>query len=426
MNVLITPVGSAGDNYPFIGLGVELARRGHRVTAITNDHFEPLVRGCGLEFVSIGTDAEYKEILRDPEIWHPKRGFKVIMSLIAKQNRRLFDAVTARVDDETLVVAHSLDFASRAIAEKTGLPVVTMHLGPMLLRTEYETGVMQGTRDLFSPLPRWLKRIVWRLVDRFLMDPAAGPVANEMRARVGLPPVKSVLTRAMHSPLLTVGLWPAWFAPPQPDYPPFFKQTGFPLFEAADAQPVPADVETYLAAGEPPIVYTPGSANLHGHEFFQAAADAARLLGRRTMLLSRFPEQLPANLPENVRHFPFAPLSRMLSRCAALVHHGGIGTTAAALAAGVPQLIMPMSHDQPNNAHWVRRLGVGDRLMPGKFTGRRVADLLRRLLDSPETKARCAEVAARCARQDALAEIADLIEAVVPRRSRALTGGPSL
>jgi UDP:flavonoid glycosyltransferase YjiC (YdhE family) len=271
-------------------------------------------------------------------------------------------------------------------------------------------------------LPRWIKRLLWWAADRFLLDPVIGPVTDDIRARVGLPPVRPVMLRTIHSPRLTVGLWPDWFAPRQPDYPPFVKLTGFPLFDGGTtAQPVPPDVSAYLAAGEPPIVFTPGSANVHGHAFFTAAVDAAARMGRRAMLLTRSTEHLPANLPPNVRHFPFAPLSLILSRCAALVHHGGIGTTAAALAGGIPQLIMPMSHDQPNNAHWVKRLGVGDRLMPKKFTGANVAKALGQLLGSAQVRAKCAEVATRCAAQDGISETADLIEAVVATPSAPAT-----
>jgi UDP:flavonoid glycosyltransferase YjiC (YdhE family) len=82
----------------------------------------------------------------------------------------------------------------------------------------------------------------------------------------------------------------------------------------------------------------------------------------------------------------------------------------------VPQLIMPMSHDQPNNAHWVKKLGAGDRLLPGKFTGPRVAAALAQLLGSAEVKARCTELATRCAAQDAIGETANLIEAAVAVR----------
>jgi len=422
MNILITPVGSAGDNYPFIGLGATLARRGHRVTVVTNDQFEPLVRRSGMDFVSVGTAEEFDRIIKDPDLWHPKRGLKTVMGALSEQCRRLFDVVRQRINPQTLVIAHSLDFASRAMAERDpSLNVVTVHLSPSIVRTEYELGVIQGTRDL-SRLPRWVKRTAFWLADRFMIDPAAGPVVNEVRGRLGLPPIKRIFIHALHSPLLTIGMWPAWFAPPQPDWPAFFRLTGFPLFDGGDGvQPVSVEVEAYLAAGEPPIVYTPGSANVHGHQFFAAAVDAAQRLGRRTLLLSRSGDQVPAQLPASVTHFPFAPLSKILSRCAALVHHGGIGTTAAGLAGGVPQLIMPMSHDQPNNAHWVRKLGAGDRLLPGKFTGANVAGVLSPLLDDPRTKATCADLARRCAGQDALGETADLVEAVMPAAHSART-----
>ena len=422
MNILITPVGSAGDNYPFIGLGVELAKRGHRVTVISNDRFEPVIRKSGLEFVSVGTNEEFDRIIANPDIWHPTRGLKHIMDAVAEQSRRLFDAVSQRIADKPVIIAHTLDFASRAMAERDpSLPVVTIHLSPSIIRTNYDMGVVKGTRNP-SFLPRWVKRMLGWGVDRWMIDPAAGPVVNEMRARLGLAPIRRIFERALHSPRLTVGMFPEWFAPRQPDWPVFFKQTGFPLFDGGDgAQPVSPEVDAYLRAGEPPIVFTPGSANVHAHEFFVAAAKAADLLGRRTLLLSRSAEHLPSHLPANVQHFPFAPLSKILPRCAALVHHGGIGTTAAGLAGGVPQLIMPMSHDQPNNAHWVHKLGVGDRLMPAKFTGGRVAKVLGPLLESAVVKQRCTEVAARCAAQDAVAETVDLIEDAARMDAGALT-----
>jgi UDP:flavonoid glycosyltransferase YjiC (YdhE family) len=412
LNYLITPVGSAGDNYPFIGLGVELARRGHRVTVFSNDHFGPLIEQCGLAFVSVGSEEEYRKTIANREIWHPTRGFGVIMGMVGEQIKRLMDALMPRISDDTAVVAHSLDFGSRALAEKTGLRVVTVHLSPLIIRTNYDTGVVRGSFN-YSLLPPWMKRMIWRIVDGLLVDPAAAPMVNEIRAKVGLGPMKHVLETAMHSPLLTVGMWPAWYSAPQPDYPPFVKLTGFPMFDGGQAQPVTSDVDEYLTAGEPPIVFTPGSANVHGHEFFEAAMDAAARLGRRTMLLSKFDEHLPAKLPGNVQRFPFAPLSRILSRCAALVHHGGVGTTAAGLAGGVPQVIMPMSHDQPNNAHWVKRLGAGEMIPQKKFTGKRVAKVLGRLLTSPEVKGNCATAAERIARQNAVAETVDLIEGVV-------------
>ncbi|HSI36272.1 MAG: glycosyltransferase [Phycisphaerae bacterium] len=409
MDFLLTPVGSAGDNFPFIGLGARLAANGHRVAVITNDHFAPLIRACGLEFVSIGTEQEWRDVIADERIWDPRRGFETVMRLVAEQNRRVFDAVEARLAPDTAVVAHTLDFASRAIGEKTGMPVVSVQLQPSIVRTVHQLPTMTGTTN-YSFMPRWLKRTVWRLIDRFLLDKHAGPVVNAPRQRLGLPPIKRVFADYIHSPLLSVGLWPEWYAPAQPDYPPQFKLTSFPLFDAFASEQVPPDVDAFLADGPPPVVFTPGSANVHAAEYFAAAARACAIGGHRGMLLTRHAEQVPSDLPPGVRHFPFAPLSRTLGRCAAIAHHGGIGTVAAALAAGVPQLVMPLSHDQPDNAHRVRKLGVGETLFPKKFTPDRAAAALARLLGDPRVKERATAIAQKCAAEDGLGETARLLE----------------
>lgn len=410
MNVLLTPIGSAGDNYPFIGLGRELARRGHRVRVLTGDPFAAAVRDNGMEFVSVGSEEEYRRAISDPAIWHPRKGLARVMELLGRQVDRLLDALPPLITPDTLVVAHTLDFVSRALAEKNGLPVVTVHLSPSVMRTLHDMPTMTGTWNP-NRLPRWGKRLFWWLADKLMIDRFAGPLVNRVRQRIGLPPVRRVFVNALHSPRLTIGLWPDWFGAAQPDYPPFFRQTSFPLFDIA--QPVPPQVARFLEAGPPPLVFTPGSANHHAHAFFQATVGACRALDRRGLLLTRHDQQVPADLPGGLAHAPFAPLSRILDRCAALVHHGGIGTTAAALAAGVPQIIMPMSHDQPDNAARVLRLGVGDRLLPRKFTADRLAATLLPLLDDRPTRERCRVLATRLAADDAIGRSVDLIEKAV-------------
>jgi UDP:flavonoid glycosyltransferase YjiC (YdhE family) len=192
-----------------------------------------------------------------------------------------------------------------------------------------------------------------------------------------------------------LGLFPEWFAPPQPDWPSNVHLAQFPLWDEATVTPPQAELDDFLAAGTPPIVFTPGTANVQARSFFAAAVEACARLGRRGLLLTKFAEQVPSDLPASVQHFEYVPFSRVLPRAAAIVHHGGIGTTAQALRAGIAQLIMPLSHDQPDNAARLKRMGVGDSLPPAAFRAERLTPMLARLLESAQVRARCAEVAGR-------------------------------
>jgi UDP:flavonoid glycosyltransferase YjiC (YdhE family) len=198
-----------------------------------------------------------------------------------------------------------------------------------------------------------------------------------------------------HSPDRVIALFPDWFGPPQPDWPAQTHVTGFPMFDESGLREVPADLEDFLNAGEPPVVFTPGSAMSQGTAFFREAAGALHLLGKRGILLSRFADTIPADLPEGVRHFSYIPLSQVLPRAAALVYHGGVGTCAQALRAGIPQLVQPMAHDQLDNLSRVRELGVGDGLHPRQFKAKRIAAMLDRLLHDAALKARAVEVSKR-------------------------------
>lgn len=398
MRVLLTPIGSAGDTLPFIGLGRELVRRGHDVTIATSAPFGDFVRRSGIAFVETITDEEYRLATDDPNLFHPVKGLAAVMERVADYNERLFEIICAHgAQGDLTVVAHAFDFVSHAIAEKTGLDVVRMHLQPSMLRTTYELPVTYGTVN-WSFLPRIVKRALWGLVDRTMLDPASAPHVNAIRARLGLPPIDRVFVNALYSPLLNVAMFPEWFARRQPDWPANLVQCDFPLFDGLDGRGLPPEAERFLAAGEAPVVFTPGSAMRYGHRFFAAAAGACERLGLRGMLLTRYPEQVPKPLPRGVERFDFVPLGALLPRAAGLVHHGGVGTTAAALAAGVPQVVVPFSHDQPDHAARVVRLGVGGRVMPNRLDAKSLADALGRLLGADDVRRRCEETARKACR----------------------------
>jgi len=160
-------------------------------------------------------------------------------------------------------------------------------------------------------------------------------------------------------------------------------------------------------------VFTSGTAVARERRFFDASVEACRLSGRRGLLLTRYPEQVPEELPPGVRHFAYAPFSKVFRRAAAVVHHGGIGTAAQALRAGVPQIVRPLAFDQFDNAEHLKRLGVARVLSPNRYRAESVASALDEVASSVEMAEACATGAIRLRGADAAAEAVTLIERTV-------------
>ena len=393
MQILLVPFGSHGDVHPFLALGEVMRGRGHRVTFILNDMFGPLVRGRGFELVPLGDDARLAEVANNPDLWHPRKSFGVVSKTILEAMRLTYPLIVERyVPGETVVVGGSMGFSARLAHETKGIPTATVHLQPAIFFSNEKTPTFPGLGGV-TRWPRWFKRPFFDFIYSRGIDPSIAPGLNAFRAELGLPPVRDVMRVFLHSPQLVLGFFPSWFAMPQPDWPPRTKLVGFPLYDEGEATPMPPELEVFLQEGTPPIAFTPGSGNLHGRAFFDAAVEACELLKRRGLLLSRFPENLPPGLPEGVVHFPYAPFGKLLPRVTALVHHGGIGTSAQAMASATPQLIMPLAHDQYDNAARMKLRGIARVLLPSKFRGPAVARELQSLIDGPEVTTRCRETA---------------------------------
>jgi rhamnosyltransferase subunit B len=239
------------------------------------------------------------------------------------------------------------------------------------------------------------------------------PRAKCFRKEIGLRPVNRVLTRWVHSPQRVICLFPAWYASPQPDWPPNTYLTGFPLFDEGDEDELASEVSAFLDAGEPPIVFMPGSLMQRGKQFFEESVAACQALGRRAILLSRFDQQIPEHLPAGIRHFEYVPFGKLLPFCKMLVHHGGIGTSAQAMRAGVPQVIHPLAHGQIDNAARLRALGVAEWIQPSDYRASGVAQKLQWLIESPTIADQCRAVAARFENTDPLGETCEIIEQMV-------------
>lgn len=267
MHAILVPFGSAGDVYPFLGLGAELRRRGHRVTMITAGYFEDLARKAGFEFAPFTSREIYLDVIGNPDLWHPQRSvpwlakrsvipaIAVVYRLIAERYR----------PGETAVVAVSLALGARVAQEKLGVPLTTMHLQPVVFRSRFEPPIHPGLGWIRQG-PVALRPAVFRLMD-FMVDKIyAGPL-NAFRAEPGLAPVKRVMDQWWHSPQSTLALFPKWYAAPQPDWPPQVRFLDFPMYDGGSLEAVSPGLQAYLENGEPPIVFTSGSAMATGKEF---------------------------------------------------------------------------------------------------------------------------------------------------------------
>lgn len=404
--IILCTIGSAGDVNPFIGIGEKLIQRGFRVVLITSQYFESQARSAGLEFFGLGSSEDYQSIIQDPDLWSPDKGFKVFADRVVFPIMEPAYQIIAGFDpSKTILVAQGQFFAAHIAHEKLGFPFITIHLQPAAFRSVHEFPLLPIS------LPPFAVRGLFSLIDALVLDKLFAPNINRFRQSLGLPPIKKIFGGWMHSPQLNIGLFPEWFAQLQPDWPPQTQLTGFVYYDKQNGnEELPDELETFLSAGSAPIIFTAGTAMKHADQFFQDCIGACQLLGQRGILLTQHPEQLPAELPQGIQHFAYLPFSKVLPRAAALVHHGGIGTTAQAIAAGIPQVIRPMAHDQPDTAARVEKLGIGVSLSPQKFNAASLAEKLSALVTSQAVLDRCKAYAERIHPDQSLHDTCSIIE----------------
>jgi UDP:flavonoid glycosyltransferase YjiC (YdhE family) len=406
MHFVVSPFGSDGDVHPLLALALALRGRGHEVTFLTNEHFGGLARRFGVEFQPLGSDADFQALTGDPNMWRPLRACqhafrRGVMPLMRDHYQILLQHQRQR---PTVAISSVAGFGARVAQERYQLPVVTVDLQPAAIPSDLNTPAFPGA----SSIP-WIRRKQLQFAERVLIDRTILPPLNAWRSELGLPSVRRV-TRWWHSPWSVVCLFPSWYAAASADWPQNLVQADFPLWDERTDATLPPEITAFLKDGEAPIAFTPGSANRFARSFFIAAIEACRRLGRRGLLLTKYAEQLPRVLPDGILHVRYAPFSLLLPHVAGIVHHGGIGTTAQAMAAGIPQLIVALAYDQFDNAERVRRLKVGDALNQYRVTGRRLTERLESLLKNPSIQSACRHVAERFHRRDGAAAAAELIE----------------
>jgi UDP:flavonoid glycosyltransferase YjiC (YdhE family) len=406
--------GTRGDLDPYLALGRGLAARGHEPIIATHEYYRDTVEAEGLGFRPVRPDAHPEDRELFARAMHPRRGSEVVLrEIVLPHLVESYQDTAEAARDVDLIVTHPLTFAGPIVAAERNLPWVSTVLAPLSFFSRYDFPVV-------APMPRaWrlygipgvpgLMIRLFRAVTRSWTEPVRA-LRAERRVRPGGDP----LYEGQHSPLLTLGLFSRVLAEPQPDWPPSAQRTGFLFHDpAAGDDPEAARLEAFLDAGPPPIVFTLGSsAVVVAGSFFEQSLGAARRLGMRAVLLvGDDPANRPAApLGDDAIVVDRAPYHALFPRAAAIVHHGGIGTLGQALRAGRPMLVVPWSHDQPDNAHRAARLGVARVLVPGRYRADRAAAAVKALLDDPACVARASRIGETVRSEDGVAAACDAIE----------------
>ena len=425
--VILATFGTAGDLEPFLLMARGLRARGHRVCVLTSRDHEARLLESGLSHRLYGGVAKVDAVLDDPELWDERKGLGVVWRGVLEGFEEVVDLMTALASDEPCVaLCHPfmLPAADVARSHRPRLRAVGAWLAPSNLRTIHDP-MMLGSRRIPSWVPPAWRGALWRFVDRHWIDGVLLPGLDAVRAAHALAPVDRFFEHLGRVCDASVGLFPSWFAPRVPDWPTPFVEAGFPLAAASDSAELPAEIERFLADGPPPVVVTFGSGMRHAHATFESARRALLALGRRGVFVSRHRLQVPAVLSSGILWTPFASFDRLLPRAAAIVHHGGIGTTAQALRAGLPQLVVASGFDQFDNGERLRLLGVADALPARRASVRALRRRLGRLLRSTSVRVAC-EAAARRFEQPVSAGVSDaFVDRVAGALAMAASGASS-
>ena len=427
--IVLTTIGTRGDLHPFIAIALALKARGfHPVMAVGHDHLAEC-RAAGLEaepvlpaFDEIRARMGLDEAEAVRQIMDDQREMldQVLLPSLGSSTRALGDVAQGAC----AIVASIFALAAPIVCERDSIPLVSIVLQPMAMLSAYDP---PKTPDFWmmkqapvGPVGRLWNRSVYATM-RHIVDLLYRREVNRVRVSSGVDARRARrLLEPQNQALLVLGTYSEQLGALPPDASPKAQVVGFPLFDgnAVAGEGLDAELEAFLAAGPPPIVFTLGTFAVHGAgSFYEEAAEVARRLGCRAVMLTG--RETPDRGDSQLHWCPYARHSVLFPRSVAIVHHGGVGTTGQAMRAGKPQLVVPHMGDQFDHGARITRRGLGYALCGSRFTADRATPLLRALLDDERFTQRAGVVADAIASESGASAAADAIAAALnaqPRR----------
>lgn len=409
--IVLSTLGSLGDLHPIMGLALGLQARGHDIVLATSDFYRDKIEAAGLRFSALRPLAEPDDAMLRL-VFNPRKGAEYLLrTLLLPHLGDMYEDMSTATAGADFLISGEVVLAAPLIAEKRGLPWAAAILSPFSFFSIYDPPpfpFLPGAAAL-TRAPPFIQRQLLSL-GQLVTDRWGEPI-NELRRSLGLRISRHPILLDRFSPLLNLAMFSEVLGRPQKDWPRNAVQTGFVFYDQADGTSS-APLQAFLESGAPPVTFTLGSAAVRDPgRFFEESAATARLLGARGLLLmGKNPP--PAHLPEDLFAADYAPYSSVFPQSACVVHQGGVGTTAQALRAAVPQLVMPYAFDQPDNAARIVRIGVGRSVSRRRYKADRVVRQLQ-ALGMPGLRERARNLASRINLENGVATACDAVERAI-------------
>lgn len=424
MKILIATFGVRGDVQPYLALAVGLQSAGHRVTLVTSDNFTGWIHSYGVSthparfnMVEFTQKPETQALLRSGNLIRQVRLLRDLM----RQNAEAQDDVWAAIQDADFVIQSPTASGALEAVSQRGIPAAFAAPVPFAPTRAFPSFFLGAAR--FS-LGAGYNALTHALMHRVLWSAMGGPTTNPLRRKLGLRPWGSYADVLAHSRRLGAP-WLYGFSAhvlPRPtDWDESQHVTGYWFLDPAPGWAPPEDLVHFLKAGPSPVYVGFGSMN-HADPERQTrlALQALELSGQRGVLLTGWGGLRRQAAPATVYFVDDVPHTWLFPKMAALVHHGGAGTTGAGLRAGVPNLITPLApNDQPAWAERVVKLGVGPRLPRRKaLTAETLATAILTAVNDQAMRARAAGLGQALRAEDGVAKAVAIVEQHAARLPR--------
>ena len=417
--IVVTTFGSTGDLNPFIALALALRGNGHDVLFAVEENFQQQVSLLGFPVRILTGDQAQALGPYSHQIFNSDQPLTSLKLLV---DHYILPTLPAKVtelreicQEADLLISVASQFAASIVAELLQIPWIAVILTPSTLPSA-SIAAQPLPIPLPAPLQRLSNRFSWFVGGVFLRQIVDKPI-NKLRRMFDVLPRSNLMWTGNLSPRFAAMAVSPALVPRPDDWPEYVQMTGFCFWDGPADWQSPETLKAFLHAGKPVVAVTAGTVASEERALFapyyQASIESILACGARALLINAPDNTVSPEHCEDVLHVSYAPFSEVFPACAAVIHHGGIGTIAQCLRAGVPALVVPGGMDQPFNAAQVVQRKAGWWIPRKRYTARRAEQALKALLNTPTYKEQARKIQDQIMQEDGVATLCTAIERVL-------------